>query len=62
MSKILSEYLDSHDVAEASRCLRQLGVPFFHHELVKQAVHAGMEHSNQLPHLITLLHRYGQGD
>ncbi len=35
-SQILEEFCDSHDAAEASHCLRSLGVPFFHHELVKQ--------------------------
>jgi MA3 domain len=34
--KMLSEYRASHDIAEAGRCLRNLAVPFFHHEFVKQ--------------------------
>lgn len=42
MRKVLEEYLDSHDGAEAERCLGQLAVPFFHHELVKQALHMAM--------------------
>ena len=31
---LLKEYLCSGDVAEASRCLKDLEVPHFHHELV----------------------------
>ena len=31
---LLKEYLCSGDVDEASRCLRELEVPHFHHELV----------------------------
>merc|ERR1719483_1672631 len=35
---LLKEYLCSCDVDEASRCLRDLEVPHFHHELVYEAV------------------------
>jgi len=35
---LLKEYLCSCDVAEASRCLLDLEVPHFHHELVYEAV------------------------
>jgi len=35
---LLKEYLCSGDVAEASRCLKDLEVPHFHHELVYEAV------------------------
>ena len=31
---LLKEYLCSGDIEEASRCLRELEVPHFHHELV----------------------------
>ena len=31
---LLKEYLCSGDIGEASRCLRELEVPHFHHELV----------------------------
>eukprot|EP00955_Chlamydomonas_euryale_P038822 351209-Chlamydomonas_euryale.AAC.5 len=34
--------MNSHDADEASRCLRALSVPFFHHELVKQSLHLAM--------------------
>lgn len=34
MNLLLKEYLISGDKAEAERCLRDLEVPHFHHELV----------------------------
>lgn len=34
MNLLLKEYLTSGDVSEAERCLRDLEVPHFHHELV----------------------------
>jgi hypothetical protein len=110
ISKVLAEYLDSRDAAEASRCLRQvrkpacapafafpdvqklhagrclgphladrapgipnrptpphptplphrpqLGVPFFHHELVKQALHAALENPAVTPAVVELLKRW----
>jgi len=42
ISQLLNEYMNSHDADEASRCLRALSVPFFHHELVKQSLHLAM--------------------
>ncbi|KAI8472184.1 MAG: armadillo-type protein [Monoraphidium minutum] len=60
MSKILDEYLDSHDAAEASRCMRQLGVPFFHHELVKQALHKAIGAPQATPHAVDLLKRLSE--
>lgn len=35
---LLKEYLCCGDIAEATRCLRELEVPHFHHELVYEAV------------------------
>lgn len=55
IAKLLEEYLDSLDVSEASRCLRGLSVPFFHHELVKQAIHIGMGQPNHVDNLMKLL-------
>ena len=42
-------------MAEARSCLRSLAVPFFHHELVKQALLAAMEESAAAPTLLGLL-------
>ena len=39
----MQEYLSSKDVSEARHCLRKLAVPFFHHEVVKQALLRMME-------------------
>ncbi|XP_034543411.1 programmed cell death protein 4a [Notolabrus celidotus] len=38
MNLLLKEYLISGDVSEAERCLRDLEVPHFHHELVYEAI------------------------
>lgn len=35
---LLKELLSSGDIAEATRCLQELDVPHFHHELVYEAV------------------------
>jgi len=35
---LLKELLSSGDIAEATRCLQELEVPHFHHELVYEAV------------------------
>lgn len=35
---ILQEFLSSSDIDEACRCIKNLDVPFFHHEVVKRAV------------------------
>lgn len=43
ISELLKEYIESGDTAEACRCIRELGVPFFHHEVVKRALVLAME-------------------
>lgn len=43
MSLLLQEFLSSGDIAEASRCLRVLEVPHFHHELVYEAIVMALE-------------------
>ena len=40
---LVQEYLSSKDVSETRLCLRKLAVPFFHHEVVKQALLRMME-------------------
>jgi len=40
---LLEEYLSSQDTTEAARCLRELEVPHFHHELVYEAIVMAME-------------------
>lgn len=43
MNELLKEYLNSRDFTEASRCLRQLEVPHYHHELVYEATVMALE-------------------
>jgi hypothetical protein len=40
---LLKEYVDSGDKAEACRCIWELNMPFFHHEVVKRALILAME-------------------
>lgn len=43
MSLLLQEFISSSDIEEASRCLRALEVPHFHHELVYEAIVMALE-------------------
>mmetsp|Transcript_8232 Transcript_8232/g.30367 ORF Transcript_8232/g.30367 Transcript_8232/m.30367 type:complete len:745 (-) Transcript_8232:1201-3435(-) len=43
LKDLLAEYVSSRDSEEAIRCLRELDMPFFHHEFVKQALILAME-------------------
>lgn len=53
---MLDEYLASAgDVGEVRRLLRDLSVPFFHHELVKQALIKGLEDEARLENVLSLL-------
>ncbi|CAG7835683.1 unnamed protein product [Allacma fusca] len=40
---LLEEFLSSQDATEAARCLRELEVPHFHHELVYEAIVMAIE-------------------
>ncbi|XP_041369955.1 LOW QUALITY PROTEIN: programmed cell death protein 4-like [Gigantopelta aegis] len=44
---LLKEYLSSGDIAEATRCLRELEVPHFHHEVVFEATVIVLEDSSE---------------
>ncbi|KAI7837239.1 hypothetical protein COHA_008927 [Chlorella ohadii] len=48
---MLQEYAASGDKEEVRRILRDLAVPFFHHEFVKQALLLGMDAPSQEPFL-----------
>lgn len=54
---LLDEFLSSHDEAEAARRLRELAVPFFHHELVKQALVSAMDNPAHTDAVVALLAR-----
>eukprot|EP00270_Netrium_digitus_P006733 TRINITY_DN1940_c0_g2_i1.p1 TRINITY_DN1940_c0_g2~~TRINITY_DN1940_c0_g2_i1.p1 ORF type:complete len:790 (-),score=274.19 TRINITY_DN1940_c0_g2_i1:16-2385(-) len=43
IKKLLKEYVVSGDKVEACRCIRELNLPFFHHEVVKCALIMAME-------------------
>ena len=45
---LLKEYLCSGDIEEASRCLRELEVPHFHHELVYEVCITLTTEKNQM--------------
>ncbi|KAA6420824.1 MAG: hypothetical protein FRX49_09213 [Trebouxia sp. A1-2] len=50
-----TEYVSSSNVSEARHCLHKLAVPFFHHEVVKQALLRMMEDEQTQPALVQLL-------
>ena len=43
ITDLLREYSQNGDMVEACRCIRDLGVSFFHHEVVKKAIILSME-------------------
>lgn len=47
MTLLLKEYRESKDIQEAQRCLRELEVPHYHHELVYEAIVMSLEGVNQ---------------
>ncbi|KGN64363.1 MA3 DOMAIN-CONTAINING TRANSLATION REGULATORY FACTOR 1 [Cucumis sativus] len=52
---LLREYVENGDTFEACRCIRQLGVTFFHHEVVKRALTLAMEIRTAEPLILKLL-------
>lgn len=55
MTALLNEYIESGDKVEACRCIRELSVPFFHHDLVKRALTLVMERKNSEGLILALL-------
>ncbi|XP_010927576.1 MA3 DOMAIN-CONTAINING TRANSLATION REGULATORY FACTOR 1 [Elaeis guineensis] len=55
IADLLREYIQSGDTAEACRCIRELGVSFFHHEVVKRALILAMEIPTSEPLILKLL-------
>lgn len=43
INMLLQEFISSNDATEAARCLRELEVPHFHHELVYEAILMAIE-------------------
>ncbi|KAE8714278.1 hypothetical protein F3Y22_tig00110198pilonHSYRG00110 [Hibiscus syriacus] len=46
IAKLLEEYESGGDIREAYRCIKELAMPFFHHEVVKKALVIVMEKKN----------------
>ncbi|KAI4352788.1 hypothetical protein L6164_007008 [Bauhinia variegata] len=46
VGKLLEEYESGGEIREACRCIKELGMPFFHHEVVKKALVIIMEKKN----------------
>ncbi|KAA8540729.1 hypothetical protein F0562_024352 [Nyssa sinensis] len=55
IADLLREYVESGDTSEACRCIRELGVSFFHHEVVKRALVLSMEIRTAEPLIMKLL-------
>lgn len=47
IGKLLEEFESGGDVREACRCIKELGMPFFHHEVVKKALVTIIEKKNK---------------
>lgn len=47
MVLLLKEYLSSSDIKEATRCLQELEVPHFHHELIYEATNMVLEEGSE---------------
>ncbi|OEL14695.1 Programmed cell death protein 4 [Dichanthelium oligosanthes] len=62
IGKLLQEYDCGGDIREACRCIKDLGMPFFHHEVVKKALVAIIEKRGKDERLWGLLSEcYGRG-
>lgn len=57
IADLLREYVENGDIAEACRCMRELGVSFFHHEVVKRALSLAIENQTAEPLILKLLKR-----
>ncbi|CAK7346711.1 unnamed protein product [Dovyalis caffra] len=55
IDNLLLEYVVSGDKKEARRCIKDLKVPFFHHEIVKRAIVMAMERKQAEGMLLDLL-------
>ena len=61
IAAMLLEYFNSGDGGEVRRLLRDLAVPFFHHELVKQALVSGMGGKGAMDKALALLGELADG-
>ena len=61
ITKLLEEYESGGDLGEACQCIRDLGMPFFCHEVVKKALVMAMEKKNDDRFLELLQRCFGEG-
>lgn len=47
IKKLLEEFDSGGDIREACRCIKEIGMPFFHHEVVKKALVTLIENKNE---------------
>jgi hypothetical protein len=47
VGRLLEEFESGGDIGEACRCIKELSMPFFHHEVVKKALVAIIEKKNE---------------
>lgn len=55
VGKLLEEYAAGGDAREACRCIKDLGMPFFHHEVVKKSLVILMENRNRNDRMWSLM-------
>eukprot|EP00894_Picocystis_sp_ML_P002156 jgi/Pico_ML_1/52673/g3347.t1 len=60
MHTLIAEYNTCEDMKEASTCLHDLSVPFFHHEFVKKALVYAVEHEQSMAKIMKLLRQMNQ--
>lgn len=58
VDQLLEEYINSSDMEEAVRCLRELNSPFFFHEVIKRAVVLSLDKTPEQQSLISELFGY----
>eukprot|EP00262_Sarcandra_glabra_P015736 TRINITY_DN4918_c0_g1_i1.p1 TRINITY_DN4918_c0_g1~~TRINITY_DN4918_c0_g1_i1.p1 ORF type:complete len:717 (+),score=179.55 TRINITY_DN4918_c0_g1_i1:274-2424(+) len=55
ITDLLREYVENGDTVEACRCVREIGLSFFHHEVVKRALVLAMEIQTAEPLILKFL-------
>eukprot|EP01026_Neomeris_dumetosa_P035830 TRINITY_DN2880_c0_g1_i2.p1 TRINITY_DN2880_c0_g1~~TRINITY_DN2880_c0_g1_i2.p1 ORF type:complete len:567 (-),score=105.96 TRINITY_DN2880_c0_g1_i2:477-2108(-) len=55
MKSLVKEYVISSDIQEAVRCLRDIDAPYYHHEVIKQALEALFDQPTRFDLIVNLL-------
>lgn len=58
IDQLMQEFMSSGDHAEAARCVRELNVPHFHHEVIKRAISNALDKDEQHCSLTSSLLKY----